>query len=95
MSLPAAPYLVLPHTVLGTASLWAWASTLGMHIGVKNKEPLTVMRLSNILLVAITVFPPVYYPATLLPEGARMPAFLLPTVAVSHLIAGGPAMRHP
>ena len=63
-----------------------------MYIGVKGKESLTVMRLGNILLVATTVFPPVYYPVTLLPEGARMPAFLLPTVAASHLIAGGPAM---
>ncbi|ALL01861.1 hypothetical protein Pyrde_1818 [Pyrodictium delaneyi] len=106
MSLPAAPYLVLlaallvlqngasrlPYIVLGTVSLWAWASTLGMYIGVKSKEPLTVMRLGNILLVATTVFPPVYYPVTLLPEGTRILAFLLPTVAASHLIAYGPAM---
>jgi len=67
-------------------------STLGMYIGVKSKEPLAVMRLGDILLVAATVFPPVYYPVALPLEGARMLAFLLPTVAAPHLIADGPAM---
>lgn len=109
MSIPAIPYLALlatllvlqngvsrlPYIVIGMASLWVWATTLGMYIGVRGEEPLTVMRLGNILLIAFTVFPPVYYPATLLPESIRTFMFLLPTVAASHLIAYGPSMYAP
>ncbi|NJE06055.1 multidrug transporter [Thermococcus sp. M36] len=103
MSLPALPYLVvlsalllaqsgaslLAPLLLGGLTLWLWSVSVGMLMGARIKEPLTVMRLSNVTVTLITIFPPVYYPLALLPEKVRPIALLLPTVSASHLMSGG------
>ncbi|ALV63275.1 MAG: type transport system permease protein [Thermococcaceae archaeon] len=101
MSLPATPYLAIliltllakfglshiRYVAFGVVSLWIWSTTIGMYIGVKMREPLTVMRLSTVLTTILTVFLPVYYPITLAPEKLRYVLLLIPTVSASHLIA--------
>ncbi len=105
MSLPALPYLIIlilillaklgfshiKYVMLSVISLWIWSTTLGMYMGVKIREPLTVMRLSTVLTTLLTVFLPVYYPLTLAPEKLRYVLLLVPTVSASHLMA----YRHP
>ena len=102
MSVPAFPYVLLltallltrlgvralPGMVLGVVSLWLWSAGIGFLLGVRMKEPVRTMRLSNILVTGLTVFPPVYYPATVLPGGLARILTFLPTVSASQLIAG-------
>ncbi|WP_206204339.1 multidrug transporter [Thermococcus sp. LS1] len=103
MSIPAIPYVLLltlllswrlglkavPGIVFGIASLWLWSAGVGFLMGVKAREPLTVMRLSSLTVTALTVFPPVYYPSKILPERLAEVMNLLPTVSASQLMTGG------
>lgn len=102
MSIPAFPYVTLltlliswrlglraiPGILFGIASLWLWSAGIGFFMGVKIKEPLTVMRLSNLTVTALTVFPPVYYPGSVLPEKIAAVMNLLPTVSAAQLMTG-------
>lgn len=102
MSLPAAPHLAvliavltmlhgIPYIIyiaIGIAVLWLWSVSIGMYMGVRIKEPLTVMRLSTILTTALTIFPPVYYPIDLVPKALQPLLLAIPTVSASQLIAG-------
>jgi len=101
ISLPAMPYLAiliitllaklgLPHIkyiVLSIVSLWIWSVTIGMYMGVKIREPLTVMRLSTVLTTVLTIFLPVYYPINLVPKSLQPFLLAVPTVSASHLMA--------
>ncbi|WP_240922785.1 hypothetical protein [Thermococcus sp. Bubb.Bath] len=58
-------------------------------MGVKIKEPLTVMGLSNLTVTALTVFPPVYYPGSILPEKLAAVMGFLPTVSAARLMTEG------
>ncbi|WP_232460719.1 multidrug transporter [Thermococcus barossii] len=83
MSVPALPYVLLltvllltrlgawavPGIILGIISLWLWSAGIGFLLGVRMKEPVRTIRLSNILVTGLTVFPPVYYPPSVLPDG--------------------------
>ncbi|MDI3475268.1 MAG: type transport system permease protein [Thermococcaceae archaeon] len=103
MSIPAFPYVTLltlliswrlgleaiPGILFGIVSLWLWSAGVGFLMGVKIKEPLTVMRLSNLTVTALTVFPPVYYPESVLPKKIAPLMGLLPTVSVAQLMTGG------
>lgn len=102
MSVPALPYVLLltvllltrlgvralPKMVLGVVSLWLWSAGIGFLLGVRMKEPVKTIRLSNILVTGLTVFPPVYYPPSVLPGGLARILMLLPTVSASRLISG-------
>ncbi|WP_258083253.1 multidrug transporter [Thermococcus thermotolerans] len=102
MSVPALPYVLLltvlllsrlgvralPGMVLGIISLWLWGAGIGFLLGVRMKEPVRTMRLSNILVTGLTVFPPVYYPPSVLPETLVRVLVFLPTVSASRLISG-------
>ncbi|EHR77399.1 multidrug transporter [Thermococcus litoralis DSM 5473] len=102
MSIPAFPYVLLltlliswrlgleaiPGILFGIVSLWLWSAGIGFFMGVKIKEPLTVMRLSNLTVTALTVFPPVYYPESVLPEKVAAVMNLLPTVSAARLMTG-------
>ncbi len=102
MSVPAFPYVLLltallltrlgvralPGMILGIIALWLWSAGIGFLLGVRMKEPVRTMRLSNILVTGLTVFPPVYYPASILPGGLAKILTFLPTVSASQLIAG-------
>ncbi|QDA30627.1 multidrug transporter [Thermococcus indicus] len=102
MSVPALPYVLLltillltrlgvralPGMVLGIISLWLWGAGIGFLLGVRGKESVRTMRLSNILVTGLTVFPPVYYPPSVLPDGLARVLMLLPTVSASRLIYG-------
>ncbi|KUH32071.1 multidrug transporter [Thermococcus celericrescens] len=102
MSVPALPYVLLltvllltrlgawavPGIILGIISLWLWSAGIGFLLGVRMKEPVRTIRLSNILVTGLTVFPPVYYPPSVLPDGLARILMLLPTVSASRLISG-------
>ncbi len=102
MSVPALPYVLLltvllawrlgfktlPKIILATAALWLWSAGVGFLLGVRMKEPVRTMRLSNILVTGLTVFPPVYYPPSVLPETLARVLFFLPTVSASRLVSG-------
>ncbi len=102
MSLPALPYVIvlaffltvsggvesLPLILFAVTTLWLWSVSLGTFLGVRIKEPLTVMRLSTILTTLLTVFPPVYYPLSVVPEPLRKPLLLIPTVSASTVMSG-------
>jgi len=70
------------------AALWLWSAGIGFLLGVKGKEPIRVMRLSNLLVTGLTVFPPVYYPASVLPEWLAKILVFLPTVSASQVLSG-------
>ncbi|ASJ01923.1 multidrug transporter [Thermococcus profundus] len=103
MSTPAFPYVLLlmfllswhlgleevPKMLFGIVSLWLWGIGMGFLMGVKTKEPLTIMRLSNLTVTVLTVFPPVYYPARVLPEKLAALMNLLPTVSAARLMTEG------
>jgi len=102
MSVPALPYVVLltailvwrlgvdalPGMLVAIVALWLWSAGIGFLLGVKGKEPVQVMRLSNLLVTGLTVFPPVYYPASVLPGWLAKILAFLPTVSASRLISG-------
>ncbi|MPW40019.1 multidrug transporter [Thermococcus sp. 101 C5] len=102
ISIPALPYILLltlllswrlglraiPEILFGIVSLWLWSAGIGFFMGVKIREPLTVMRLSNLTVTALTVFPPVYYPNSVLPEKLAAVMNLLPTVSAARLMTG-------
>ena len=104
MSLPALPYVIvlaffltvsggvesLPLILFAVTTLWLWSVSLGTFLGVRIKEPLTVMRLSTILTTLLTVFPPVYYPLSVVPESLRKSLLLIPTVSASTVMSGEP-----
>ncbi|WP_148882894.1 multidrug transporter [Thermococcus aciditolerans] len=102
MSVPALPYVLLltvllltrlgawavPGIILGIISLWLWSAGIGFLLGVRMKEPVRTIRLSNILVTGLTVFPPVYYPPSVLPSSLARILMFLPTVSASRLISG-------
>ncbi|CAD5243358.1 multidrug transporter [Thermococcus camini] len=102
ISVPAMPYVflltallawrlgfnALPKIILATAALWLWSAGVGFLLGVRGKEPIRVMRISNVLMTGLTVFPPVYYPPSVLPEKLAKVLVFLPTVSASRLISG-------
>ena len=102
MSIPALPYLgvlivtltyVRGLSLLKTAQitlllafLWLWGVFVGLYIGVKLREPIVIMRVSNIALTALTIFAPVYYPIEVLPSFVHKIIFFLPTASCAYLI---------
>ncbi|WP_461863801.1 multidrug transporter [Thermococcus sp.] len=102
MSIPALPYLVslivaltyvrglsllrIAQIVFLLAFLWLWSVFVGLYVGVKLREPIVIMRVSNITLTALTVFAPVYYPIEVLPSFVQRAVLLLPTVSCAYLI---------
>ncbi|GAB6134840.1 multidrug transporter [Thermococcus prieurii] len=102
MSVPALPYVVLltailvwrlgvdvfPRMLATIVALWLWSAGIGFLLGVKGKEPVQVMRLSNLLVTGLTVFPPVYYPASVLPGWLAKILVFLPTVSASQVLSG-------
>ncbi|WP_297065933.1 multidrug transporter [Thermococcus sp.] len=102
MSLPALPYVIvlgffltmsggvenLLRILFAVTALWLWSVSLGTFLGARIKEPLTVMRFSTILTTLLTVFPPVYYPLSVVPEPLRKSLLLIPTVSASTVMSG-------
>jgi ABC-2 type transport system permease protein len=102
MSVPALPYVVLltvilawrlgvgvfPRMLATILALWLWSAGIGFLLGVKGKEPVQVMRLSNLLVTGLTVFPPVYYPPSVLPGWLAKALSFLPTVSASQVLSG-------
>ncbi|NJE11164.1 multidrug transporter [Thermococcus sp. MAR1] len=102
MSVPAFPYVVLltaillwrlgvgafPRMLGAIISLWLWSVGVGFLLGVKGKEPVQVMRLSNLLVTGLTVFPPVYYPVSVLSEWLAKVLIFFPTVSASQVLSG-------
>lgn len=102
MSIPSLPYLVIlivtltyvkelsppkiAQIMLLLTFLWLWSVFVGLYIGVKLKEPIVIMRASNIILTALTIFAPVYYPIEVLPGFAHKVLLLLPTAGCAYLI---------
>ncbi|WP_457751527.1 multidrug transporter [Thermococcus sp.] len=102
MSVPALPYILLltvlllsrlgvralPGMVLGIISLWFWGAGIDFILGVRMKEPVRTMRLSNILVTGLTVFPPVYYPSSVLSEWLSKLLVFIPTMSASQVLSG-------
>lgn len=102
MSIPALPYLVvliftlayvwelsllkIAQIILLLAFLWLWSVFVGLYIGVKFREPIVIMRVSNIALTALTILAPVYYPLEVLPKALHRALLLLPTAGCAYLI---------
>ncbi len=77
---------VLPPILLVIASLWIWSSMVGLYIGTRVKDPTSIIRVANIVVTTLTVFPPVYYPLELLPAPLHQPLLLIPTVSAAYLL---------
>ncbi|WP_198011294.1 hypothetical protein [Thermococcus sp. PK] len=78
--------LRIAQIILLLAFLWLWSVFVGLYISVKLKEPIVIMRVSNITLTALTVFAPVYYPIEVLPNFAHKIILFLPTTSCAYLI---------
>ena len=78
--------LGLLHILALTAMLWITISFTVFLISTYIRSERLVWPLANILGLALSVFPPVYYPITLLPEWIRPLAIIPPTASASLLI---------
>lgn len=75
-----------PPTFLALALLWLSTSSLGFTISTMFRDMRYTWAVANILTVLLSVVPPVYYPATLLPHPAL--AYIAPTSAAAVVIHG-------
>jgi ABC-2 type transport system permease protein len=78
--------LGLVYLLLLTASLWITVSFMVFLISTYIRTERLVWPLASILGLGLSVFPPVYYPITLLPEWVRWIAILPPTASASLLL---------
>lgn len=69
-----------------TAMLWITISFIVFLISTYIRSERLVWPLASILGLALSIFPPVYYPITLLPEWIRPLAIIPPTSSASLLI---------
>lgn len=69
-----------------TAMLWITISFIVFLISTYIRSERLVWPLASILGLALSIFPPVYYPVTLLPEWIRPLAIIPPTASASLLI---------
>lgn len=69
-----------------TAALWITISFIVFLISTYIKTERLVWPLASILGLGLSVFPPVYYPATLLPEPIRVIGIIPPTASASLLL---------
>ncbi len=73
-----------PQTFLALVLLWLSTSSLGFTISTTFRDMRYTWAVANILTVLLSVVPPVYYPATLLPHPAL--AYIAPTSAAAVVI---------
>jgi ABC-2 type transport system permease protein len=76
----------LIYIVFLTASLWITVSFMVFLISTYIKSERLVWPLASILGLGLSVFPPVYYPVTILPEPVRWIAIIPPTASASLLL---------
>mgnify|MGYP001770672408 CR=1 FL=1 len=92
--LPAVPVFTLLaiYKGFGVASLipvflasWILGSVTGFFMSCKIRSPARFYALANLLYDLLTILPPVYYPARVIPGIGMYIALLIPTAALSDL----------
>lgn len=61
--------------------LWASSTSIGFTLSTLFRDMREVWPSSSILIYAISILPPVYYPYYLLPEYLQLPVLLIPTAS--------------
>lgn len=84
-----------PVTVLGAVTIfgvlftvWAFASALGFTLATYFADVRETFVFSSLVSLGLSVFPPVYYPITAIPESFRWLAYLSPTTYAAFLMQG-------
>lgn len=86
--------LTLPFTLILAAcsiAMWAASSFMGFAISTLFNKLRHVWPIATILSLVLVILPPVYYPATILPQGYQWVGALAPTGAATmilHQVAG-------
>ncbi len=79
--------------ILGTLLLvWALGCSLGFFLATYLRDIRETFALSPLLSLVLSVLPPVYYPASIIPAGFRWLGYLAPTTDASELIQGALGM---
>jgi len=76
----------LAYILILTAALWITVSFIVFLISTYIKTERLVWPIASILGLGLSVFPPVYYPITMLPEWVRPIAIAPPTASASLLL---------
>ncbi len=75
--------------VFGTlVLLWVFASALGFTLATYLADVRETFAISPLISIALTVIPPVYYPASRLPAYLQPIAYLAPTTWAANLVKG-------
>ncbi len=73
--------------IVGTLLLvWALGCSLGFFLATYLRDIRETFALSPLLSLVLSVLPPVYYPASIIPAGFRWLGYLAPTTDASELI---------
>ena len=72
--------------VILTAALWITISFIVFLVSTYIRTERLVWPLASILGLSLSVFPPVYYPITMLPESLRIVGIIPPTASASLLL---------
>ena len=78
--------IFLPLVLFVLLLSWIWGSAAGFYIGTKIRNPVTLIRVTDLLVMLLTVLAPVYYSADILPSPYRLPALVLPTSGAAFVI---------
>ncbi|MGC8556087.1 MAG: ABC transporter permease [Conexivisphaera sp.] len=74
------------EAALSIALLWAVSASLGFSLSLFFRDLKEVWSTTSILVFAISVLPPVYYPLTLLPAWLRYVSLVSPTASAAALL---------
>lgn len=81
---------VPPWRVLATlpwlALAWLFGCVVGFAISRRWDNPANISSISNMAGYLIVLLPPVYYPLSLLPDAARVPASFIPTATLAEMM---------
>lgn len=76
----------LPALILIILLLWVWSSTTGFYLFTKLRNPLPLMRFTNLLVMITTVLLPIYYPVEIIPQSYRIFTLMFPTSGAAYLL---------
>jgi len=75
----------VPALLLISAASLALGASLGLAIIIRLKEPRNISAITNPLVTATTILPPVYYPAAVLPPPLKQISLAVPTVSLAEI----------
>jgi ABC-2 type transport system permease protein len=83
--------LLLPFV----AAAWLFGSSIGFSISRRWDNPAYISAISNMIGYLLVLLPPVYYPLSLLPAGARLPLSLIPTAGLAEMARWATGIASP